>query len=47
MTMNPEATAQALMHAIQRGDFEKVKTYLTDNFQLKCGGHRVGHQRHA
>jgi len=32
--MDPKATVQALMYAIQKGDFEKAKTHLADDFQL-------------
>ena len=32
--MDPKATVQALMFAIQRGDFEKAKSHLTDDFQF-------------
>ena len=30
--MDLKATAQALMHAVQTGNFEKAKTYLADDF---------------
>lgn len=32
--MDSKATVQALMFAIQKGDYEKAKTHLTDDFQL-------------
>ena len=32
--MDSKATAQALMYAIQIGDFEKAKSHLTDDFQF-------------
>jgi len=32
--MDPKATVQALMYAIQKGDFEKAKSHLTDDFQF-------------
>jgi len=32
--MDAKATVQALIYAIQKGDFEKAKTHLTDDFQL-------------
>jgi hypothetical protein len=32
--MDPKATVQALMYAIQRGDFEKAKSHLTADFQF-------------
>ena len=33
--MNSQDTAQALMDSIQRGDFEKAETLLSDNFRFK------------
>lgn len=32
--MDSKATAQALMHAIQTGDFDKARSHLTDDFQF-------------
>lgn len=32
--MDAKATVQALIYALQKGDFEKAKTHLTDDFQL-------------
>jgi hypothetical protein len=33
--MNSQETVQALMDAVQRGDFEKAKTLISDDFQFK------------
>ena len=33
--MNSQETVQALMDSIQRGDFDKAKTLLSDDFQYK------------
>jgi hypothetical protein len=33
--MNSQETVQALMDSIQRGDFDKAKTLLSDDFQFK------------
>ena len=32
--MDSKATAQALMYAIQTGDFDKARSHLTDDFQF-------------
>jgi hypothetical protein len=32
--MDTKAAVQALMYAIQKGDFEKAKSHLADNFQF-------------
>jgi hypothetical protein len=32
--MDPKATVQALMYAIQKGDFEKAKSHISDDFQF-------------
>jgi len=32
--MDPKATVQALMYAIQKGDFVKAKSHITDDFQF-------------
>ena len=32
--MDSKATAQALMHAIQTGNFDKARSHLTDDFQF-------------
>ena len=32
--MDSKATAQALMYAIQAGDFDKARSHLTDDFQF-------------
>lgn len=36
--MDPKATVQALMYAIQKGDFEKAKSHITDDFQFNGYG---------
>ncbi len=33
--MNSQETVQALMDSVQRGDFDKAKTLLSDDFQFK------------
>jgi ketosteroid isomerase-like protein len=33
--MNSQETVQTLMDSVQRGDFDKAKTLLTDDFQFK------------
>src|SRR4030095_7760957 len=33
--MNSQETVQALMDSIQRGDFDKARTLLSDNFRFK------------
>lgn len=33
--MNPQEIVQTLMDAIQKGDFDKAKTLLSDDFQIK------------
>jgi ketosteroid isomerase-like protein len=33
--MNSQETVQTLMDSVQRGDFDKVKTLLSDDFQFK------------
>lgn len=33
--MNSQETVQALMDSIQRGDFDRARTLLTDDFQFK------------
>jgi len=38
--MNSQETVQALMDSIQRGDFDKAKTLLADDFQFKGLTHR-------
>jgi len=38
--MNSQETVQTLMDSIQRGDFDKAKTLLSDDFQFKGLIHR-------
>jgi hypothetical protein len=33
--MNSQETVQALMDSVQRGDFDRAKTYLSDDFRFK------------
>jgi len=38
--MNSQETVQTLMDSIQRGDFDKAKTLLSDDFQFRGLIHR-------
>ena len=38
--MNSQETVQALMDSVQRGDFDKAKTLLSDDFQFEGLIHR-------